>query len=170
MVFTDAAIVEAIAGWTREAGVRDLQGVLGKAYRAAAVERARGRDGLPLRIDVDNLTRYLGKRRFFDEAHEAVSQAGAAVGLAWTPVGGYVLFVESSTLPGHGNLVLTGRLGDVMKESARAALTYVLSHHEDLLIPSNVLEGKDVHRTACPPLRTGRTVRASALGRHRRNP
>jgi len=145
VVFTDAALEAAIAHWTREAGVRELQRILGKVYRAAAVAKARGELDAPLRVDVTDLPKWIGKQKFFDEEPEITKQAGIARGLAWTPVGGTVLYVEASTFPGNGGLVLTGQLGDVMKESARAALTYVLAHAEKLGIPNDVLKGKDVH-------------------------
>ena len=143
--FTDAALELAIAGWTREAGVRELQRVLGKVYRAAAVRRARGQSTGPLHVDTDTLPEYLGKRRFFEEEAEVTREPGIARGLAWTPVGGDVLYVEANKMPGRGSLVLTGQLGDVMKESARAALTYVLAHAEELAIPTDLLETHDVH-------------------------
>jgi len=145
VTFTDAALEEAIAGWTREAGVRELQRVLGKVYRAAAVKRARGELPAALHVDAPDLTEYLGRRRFHDEEHEETKRPGIARGLAWTPVGGTVLYVEASLLPGKGGLVLTGQLGDVMKESARAALTYVLSHADELGIAPDVLADRDVH-------------------------
>ncbi|MEQ1504373.1 MAG: endopeptidase La [Myxococcota bacterium] len=145
VAFTDAALQGAIAGWTREAGVRELQRVLGKVFRAAAVLEARGQLKPPLTVDAADLPTYLGKRRFFDEEPEVNKRPGIARGLAWTPVGGTVLYVEASTLPGNGHLVLTGQLGDVMKESARAALTYVLANAEKLGIPLDVLHDKDVH-------------------------
>ncbi len=145
VVLTDAALEDAITGWTREAGVRELQRVLGKIFRAAAVKRARGSLDEPLSVDVDDLSEYLGKRRIQPDTEEILNQPGIARGLAWTPVGGDLLYVEASTLPGHGKLVLTGQLGDVMKESARAALTYVLANGERLGIPLDVMEDHDVH-------------------------
>jgi ATP-dependent Lon protease len=141
----DQALSEAIAGWTREAGVRELQRVLGKLYRAAAVEKARGTWNPPLTVTTDDLPRLLGRRKFHEEEREVTSKPGIARGLAWTPVGGDVLYVEASTFPGRGGLVLTGQLGDVMKESARAALTYVLAHADELGIPLDVMADKDVH-------------------------
>lgn len=143
--FTDEALQAAIDGWTREAGVRELQRVLGKVYRRAAVLTAKGELDGALHVDVDDLETYLERRRFTEEEPEVTKQPGIARGLAWTPVGGNVLYVEASTLPGRGNLVLTGQLGDVMKESARAALTYVLAHAESLGIPLDVLSDQDVH-------------------------
>jgi ATP-dependent Lon protease len=143
--FTDAALLGAIDGWTREAGVRELQRVLGKVYRTAAVQRAKGESTGPLEVDVDDLETYLERRKFTEEEAEVTKEPGIARGLAWTPFGGTVLYVEASTLPGRGGLVLTGQLGDVMKESARAALTYVLAHAEGLGIPLDVLADRDVH-------------------------
>ena len=142
---TDAALEAAVAGWTREAGVRGLQRTLGRIYRAAAVKKAKGELKEPLRVDVDDLATWLGRRKFEDLAHEAPERPGIATGLAWTPVGGDVLYVEAAVLPGKGQLILTGQLGDVMKESARAAMTYVLSHADQLGIDPDDVLGKDVH-------------------------
>ncbi len=143
---SDTALERAIDGWTREAGVRQLQRVLGKIFRAAAVKKAKEELVEPLRITEDNLREFLGKQRFFKELHEAPSRPGIATGLAWTPVGGDVLYVEASLVPGGaGKLVLTGQLGDVMKESAQAALTYVLSKGAAFGVPDDVLKGKDIH-------------------------
>lgn len=142
---TDEALEQAIRGWTREAGVRELQRVLGRLYRSAAVRHARGEGEEPLQVDVVDLPDLLGKRPFLPPSPESLRRPGIARGLAWTPVGGDVLYVEASTLPGLGSLVLTGQLGDVMKESARAALTYVLAHGGALGIPLDVMEDHDVH-------------------------
>ena len=141
----DATLDAVIQGWTREAGVRQLQRTLGRLYRAAAVDKARGHLDAPLVVREDDLPRYLKRRLFLPEEHEAVARAGVANGLAWTPVGGDVLVVEASTMPGKGGLVLTGQLGDVMKESARAALTYTLSQAATLGIAPDVLATRDVH-------------------------
>ncbi len=145
VVIPDEVIREVIAGWTREAGVRQLQRALGRIFRAAAVKKAKGTADGPLTIAVSDLPKLLGRRKLRDEEHDAPNRPGVATGLAWTPVGGDVLYVEASTLPGKGQLMLTGQLGDVMKESARAALTYVLSHAALLGIPENSLESRDVH-------------------------
>jgi ATP-dependent Lon protease len=144
--FTDAAIESAITGWTREAGVRGLQRTLGKVYRAAAVRKARGTLDHPLQVDIEGLDAYLGRQKFHAERRdEGPPIPGIATGLAWTPVGGDVLMIEAAALPGAGRLVLTGQLGDVMKESARAALTYVLSHAERLGIDVENAQKKDIH-------------------------
>ena len=145
VVFTDEALRAAIRGWTREAGVRSLQRALGRVYRAAAVTKARGELPEALHVDVDDLAEYLGKRKVHDVAGEFDDLTGIARGLAWTPVGGSVLMVEAASLPGKGQLVLTGQLGDVMKESARAALTWVLSNSERLGLPARALDDIDVH-------------------------
>jgi len=147
VAFTDEAITEAIAGWTREAGVRELQRVLGKIYRAAAVSKARGTLGAPLQVTADDLPTYLGRRTFTDERAEAdvAPRPGLATGLAWTPVGGSALYVEASHFAGKGQLILTGQLGDVMKESARAALSYVLANADAIGIDREVMTGRDLH-------------------------
>jgi len=142
---TDAALEAVVAGWTREAGVRGLQRTLGRIFRAAAVRKAKGQLQAPLVVDVADLPDLLGRRKFEDLAHEAPQRPGIATGLAWTPVGGSVLYVEAAVMPGRGQLILTGQLGDVMKESARAAMTYVLSHSEELGVDPDDLLGKDVH-------------------------
>jgi ATP-dependent Lon protease len=145
--WTDEAIEAAVVGWTREAGVRGLQRTLGRIYRATAVKKARGGFDGPVRVDEPDLVEYLGRRKFEAEPRrdEGVQLPGIATGLAWTPVGGDVLHVEAAALKGNGRLVLTGQLGDVMKESARAALTYVLSHADRLGIDADSAGQSDVH-------------------------
>ncbi|MCA9565365.1 MAG: AAA family ATPase, partial [Myxococcales bacterium] len=142
---SDEVIREIISGWTLEAGVRQLQRALGRLFRAAAVEKARGTMEGSFKVSVDDLPKMLGRRKHQDEAHESAGRAGVSTGLAWTPTGGTVLYVEASTYPGYRKLVLTGQLGEVMKESARAALTYVLSEGESIGIASNAMDGKDLH-------------------------
>jgi len=142
---SDEAIETAIDGWTRESGVRQLQRTLGKIFRAAAVKRARGEEVATLFVGPNELEPYLGPKKYRESPHEAPSRAGIATGLAWTPMGGDVLYIEASELPGSGQLVLTGQLGEVMKESARAALTYALSHADELDVPEDFLQKKDVH-------------------------
>ena len=145
VVLTDAALEAAVVGWTREAGVRQLQRVLGKVYRAAAVKKAKGQLQEPLHVDAEDLKTYLGRRKVKEEVHEATERPGVATGLAWTPMGGDVLFVEASRTPGTGRLVLTGQLGDVMKESAQAALTYVRGLGGAIGEGAGDLKGADVH-------------------------
>ena len=138
----EGVVAEVIAGWTREAGVRQLQRSLGRLYRAAAVKKARGELDAPFKVTVEDLPEILGRRKHRPKVHEDNVRPGVATGLAWTPVGGDVLYVEASTLPGKGQLVLTGQLGDVMRESARAALTWVLSEGGG---PEEGLLDRDVH-------------------------
>ncbi len=145
VVVDDEVIEQAIDGWTKEAGVRQLQRVLGKIFRAAAVKKAKAELEGPLSVTLDELNGYLGKRRFFKETHEVGLRPGVATGLAWTPVGGDVLYIEATAVPGQGKLVLTGQLGDVMKESAQAALTYVRSQAAALGIDDEVFKTTDFH-------------------------
>src|SRR6202042_2361930 len=110
-----------IANYTREAGVRGLERQIGQVLRNAAVRIADGGAG-PIRITRDAVVEILGPPRFENEVAMRVSVPGVATGLAWTPVGGDILFIEATRIPGSGRLILTGQLGDVMKESAQAAL------------------------------------------------
>ena len=121
---TESALNEIIVHYTREAGVRSLEREIGKALRHAAVRVAEGERG-PIRIDRDDLVAILGAPPFESELAMRTSVPGVATGLAWTPVGGDILFIEATRLPGGGRLILTGQLGDVMKESAQAALSIV---------------------------------------------
>jgi ATP-dependent Lon protease len=127
-----AAIVER---YTREAGVRALERSVGQVARKIALEAARGEEG-PWTVGPDDLQRHLGPPRHHREEAERMTVAGVAMGLAWTPVGGEILFIEAAAVPGKGKLQLTGSLGDVMKESAVAALTWLRSHSERLADPS----------------------------------
>ncbi len=124
--FTDDALAGLIQGWTREAGVRELERQITAVLRKLALRVAQGEHG-PWRIDAGDLPGLLGPQRYYDEAAERVNQPGIAMGLAWTPTGGHVLFLEAARVPGRGALKLTGQLGDVMKESAEAALSWVRS-------------------------------------------
>ncbi|HWL88318.1 MAG TPA: endopeptidase La, partial [Polyangiaceae bacterium] len=144
---TDGALSAVVTDYTREAGVRQLTRQLTKLVRALALEVARATDGKPhkLTLDTGDLAHHLGKRRFFSEVAERTQVPGVATGLAWTPVGGDILFIETSRMPGRGRLEITGQLGDVMKESARAALTYVRSNAAALGVDPAFLEGQDIH-------------------------
>jgi ATP-dependent Lon protease len=112
-----------------------------------ALEIARAHDGKTheLHVGAADLHRYLGKVRFFSEVAERTSVPGVATGLAWTPVGGDILFIETSRMPGKGRVEITGQLGDVMKESAKAALSYVRSHADQLGVKVESLETQDLH-------------------------
>jgi ATP-dependent Lon protease len=144
---SDSALRRIVADYTREAGVRQLEREIGKLMRAVALEVARAPDRKAprTRIDADMLEDYLGRPRFFSEVAEQNAMPGVATGLAWTPVGGEILFVETSRMPGKGSLQTTGQLGGVMEESMRAALTYVRSHASALGIDPDTLERSDLH-------------------------
>src|SRR5215510_6698381 len=120
----DAALADVIQHYTRESGVRNLEREIGKALRHAAVRIAEGERG-PIRIVVDDLATVLGPAQFESELAMRTSVPGVATGLAWTPVGGDILFIEATRAPGSGRLILTGQLGEVMRESAQAALSIV---------------------------------------------
>src|SRR5262249_51458397 len=121
---TDEAVAEVIDSYTREAGVRNLERELGSIARGVAVKVAEG-PGTQYSVDAKEVPDYLGPQKFMSEVAERTSEPGVATGLAWTPVGGDILFIEATRMPGKGSLVLTGQLGDVMKESAQAALSFV---------------------------------------------
>ncbi|MCA9617948.1 MAG: endopeptidase La [Myxococcales bacterium] len=139
----DALLETAVREYTREAGVRQLTRELAKVCRSVALERARGKAHEPL--SEARLRGILGRPRFFDEPIESQRPAGVAAGLAWTPVGGDVLYIETTEMPGKGKLEITGQLGEVMNESARAALAYLRSHARELGVRSDILEGRDLH-------------------------
>jgi ATP-dependent Lon protease len=122
---TDAALSAVIADHTREAGVRNLEREIGKLLRKAATRIASDPDAAPLTVDAEQLATYLGRPKFFFEAADRTAVPGVATGLAVTGVGGDVLFVEATSMPGDFGLTVTGQLGDVMKESAEIALSYV---------------------------------------------
>lgn len=143
----DDAVEAMVQGYTREAGVRQLKRELTKICRTLTLRMARDPEAVEkiTRVTADDLNEFLGKPKFFNEVAERTSIPGVATGLAWTPVGGDILFVETSRMPGKGNLEITGKLGDVMKESARAALTYVRSHADELGVDPDFLETQDLH-------------------------
>ena len=129
---TDAAIRAIISGYTREAGVRNLEREIGSVFRSVAMKIAEGKAD-SVTIDGSDLHEILGARKFENELAQHSSVPGVATGLAWTPVGGDILFIEASKVPGSGKLILTGQLGDVMKESAQAALTLAKSYFDESL-------------------------------------
>jgi ATP-dependent Lon protease len=133
-----------IAYYTREAGVRSLEREIGKALRHAAVRIAEGETG-SVRIREDDLAAILGSPLFENEVAMRTSVPGVATGLAWTPVGGDILFIEATRTPGSGRLILTGQLGDVMKESAQAALSIVKNQAANLGIDASRFEKSDIH-------------------------
>jgi ATP-dependent Lon protease len=135
---SDAAIREIIAGYTREAGVRNLEREIGSVFRNVAMRIAEAQAD-SVAVDAGELHAILGARKFDNEVALRTSMPGVATGLAWTPVGGDILFIEASKVPGSGKLILTGQLGEVMKESAQAALTLAKTWSGD------ALEKTDIH-------------------------
>jgi ATP-dependent Lon protease len=142
---SDAVLRYVVAEYTREAGVRQLERELGTLLRKTATRIASTDQATPVAIDHTAVREALGRPKFFQEAAIRTAVPGVATGLAVTGVGGDVLFIEAASMPGQGGLVLTGQLGDVMKESARIALTYVKSHASELGIDEHALDGKELH-------------------------
>ena len=145
--FADPALNAVIEEYTREAGVRNLEREIGTICRKVARQVAEGKAKGKVRVSAKRARELLGKRRFFSEQRRRTKDPGVATGLAWTPVGGVVLFIEASAVPGSGNLTITGQLGDVMKESAQAALTWVRRHSEELApdLPDDWFAKHDIH-------------------------
>jgi ATP-dependent Lon protease len=132
--------------YTREAGVRQLGREIGKVLRSLALEVARKKsESASITVDEATIRKVLGKPKFFAEMAEQDNAPGIAAGLAWTPVGGDILFIETTKMPGKGRVEITGQLGDVMKESARAALAYLRSHADELGVDPEFLEKHDLH-------------------------
>ena len=143
--FTDEAVGAIIRGYTREAGVRNLEREIGALCRKVARRRAEG-DETSVTITPEEVANLLGAPRFLDEEVEArTASPGVAIGLAWTPTGGEVLFVEASRMQGSGSLTLTGHLGDVMKESARAALSWLRNHATQFGIKPDFYKEAEIH-------------------------
>ncbi|MFI4941460.1 MAG: endopeptidase La, partial [Burkholderiales bacterium] len=140
----DAAIHAIIGDYTREAGVRNLEREIGSVFRHSAMRIAEG-EATQVQIDAGDLQAILGPSKFESELAMRTSVPGVATGLAWTPVGGDILFIEASRTPGNGRLILTGQLGDVMKESAQAALTLLKAHSAQLNIAADLFEHSDIH-------------------------
>jgi ATP-dependent Lon protease len=150
VIFEDEAISKVINSYTREAGVRNLDRELASICRSIAMDIALRLDDEdkpiePIRVTVDALKKYLGLEKFFPEVDEPVLIPGVAIGLAWTPAGGDILFIESAVTKGSGRLILTGQLGEVMKESAQAALSYLKSCADYFRIPDEAFRYWDVH-------------------------
>ncbi|HEY6114967.1 MAG TPA: endopeptidase La, partial [Candidatus Dormibacteraeota bacterium] len=140
----DGGLEEIISSYTREAGVRQLEREIGKLGRKVA-RRVAGGESQTIVIDRPQIDDLLGRPKVHPEHKAREDQVGVATGMYYTPVGGDIMFVEASLMKGKGELVLTGQLGDVMKESARAALTYAKSHADRLGIPSDLLGQTDIH-------------------------
>lgn len=144
LAISDAVLAEVIRGYTREAGLRNLEREIGSICRKYARRVAEGKKG-PFRVTSAALTRLLGQPKFMDEEREKALPPGVALGLAWTPYGGEILHIECSLLPGKGKLILTGKLGDVMKESAQAALSYARGKSTELNLAADFFDTHDIH-------------------------
>src|SRR5437660_4680436 len=176
--FTDEALHAIIRDYTREAGVRQLEREIGTALRSVAMQIAEG-TATKVIVTPEDLHEMLGPRRFENEVAMRTSVPGVATGLAWTPVGGDILFIEATRIPGKGALILTGQLGEVMRESAQAAMTLIKARAQSLGLDPKLFESSDIHIhvpagaipkdgpsagvamfTALASLLTGRTVKS----------
>jgi ATP-dependent Lon protease len=145
LTFTPEALRQLIRGYTREAGVRNLEREIGSICRKAARRRAEG-DEASVTVTPEVIVQMLGAPKFLDEELEQrTKEPGVAIGLAWTPVGGEVLFIEASRMAGTGSLTLTGQLGDVMKESARAALSWLRTHAREYSVDPEFFKNAEMH-------------------------
>ena len=145
VVFTDAGLRAIIRGYTRESGVRNLEREIGSVCRKVARRRADG-DTAKVKVTPQQVHEFLGAPKFLDEeVADRTKRPGVAIGLAWTPVGGDVLFIEASRMTGGASLTLTGQLGDVMKESARAALSWVRAHAAQWSIDPDFFKSSEIH-------------------------
>jgi len=138
------ALTEVIRGYTSEAGLRNLERELGAICRKVARNIAEGQKG-PFKVTRRNLEKYLGVPKFYPEMNETENQVGLATALAWTSAGGEILYIEAILIGGKGDLIVTGQLGDVMQESARAALSYTRANLGKLGIAKSVLDNSDIH-------------------------
>ena len=144
VTLSDEVLSKIIGEYTRESGVRNLEREIGSLLRQAAVRIAEGKDQA-VSFGVEDVEKVLGATRFENEVAQRTAVPGVATGLAWTPVGGDILFVESARMPGSGKLILTGQLGDVMKESAQAALSLVKAQATELGIDPKLFDNSDIH-------------------------
>ncbi len=142
--FSDAAVVQVINEYTSEAGLRNLERELGTLCRKVARRLAQGEKG-PFQITRQSLEKYLGPPKYYPEMDKEHSQVGLSTGLAWTQVGGEVLYVEASLINGKGEMILTGQLGEVMQESARAALSYARANIELFEVKDEIFDNRDIH-------------------------
>jgi ATP-dependent Lon protease len=144
-VISDGLLQTVVTEYTREAGVRNLERELGKLLRKTATRLAAGEVAAPVTIELETVRQALGRQRFFQESVERTAVPGVATGLSVTGAGGDVLFIEATSMPGKEGFVLTGQLGDVMKESARIALSYVRGHADQLGIADDGFENREFH-------------------------
>ncbi len=145
-VFTSEAIRKIIREYTREAGLRNLKRQIASICRKIARETLRKNStGPSTMITPEMVENLLGPRKFYFEIAEAQERIGVTTGLAWTEAGGQIMFIEAAKMKGKGNLILTGSLGDVMKESAQAAMSYIRSHADSINISENIFEANDIH-------------------------
>ncbi len=142
--FTEKALRRIILEYTREAGVRNLEREIATICRGVARKVAEGQQELTI-IDEEKISTYLGPIKFFSEIAERTADPGVAIGLAWTPTGGDILFIEATRMKGKKGFTLTGQLGEVMKESAQAALSYIRAKAKELNIPENFFDNSDIH-------------------------
>jgi len=142
--FPPDTLMEIVRSYTREAGLRNLEREIGRVCRKVARALTEG-EAVPERIEIAALARYLGPPKFFSEAAERTQEPGVATGMAWTPNGGDILFIESTRMSGQKGLMLTGSLGDVMKESAQAALSYIRTHAERIGLAPDFFDKSDIH-------------------------
>ena len=142
--FEDDAIRQIARDYTREAGVRNLERNIGSVCRKVATHIAEGKP-TPVIVNKEKTAELLGKPKFYGEVAERTTIPGVATGLAWTPVGGDILFIEATRMPGAKGFIVTGQLGEVMKESAQAALSYVRSKAKDLEVDDKLFERSDIH-------------------------
>ncbi len=143
--FNEGSVSEIIDSYTREAGVRNLEREVGSVCRGVAVKVAEGQVQGKIDITAENVSDFLGPQKFMSEMAERTAVPGVATGLAWTAVGGDILFIEATRMPGKSTLMLTGQLGDVMKESAQAATSFVRARARSYGIDENFLEKADLH-------------------------
>lgn len=144
IVISDEVILKIIEEYTSESGVRELERKLAALCRKVARKIAEG-EGHSFQITLENLSEYLGPPEYIEEINQEKDEVGVAIGLAWTPYGGEVLYVEAVVMPGKGNLVLTGHLGEIMKESAQAALSYIRSKYKEFNLDPKFYTKYDIH-------------------------
>ena len=143
--FSDEGLETLIGGYTREAGVRQLKREIAAVCRNTALKVASEELSEKAIVDAALVEEIRGPIKFYKEVAERVARCGVSTGLAWTPVGGEILFIEATAMKGHGKMILTGQMGDVMKESAQAAMSYVRTHADELGVDDAVFEKRDIH-------------------------